>query len=286
LFSPASGRLDLASVFVQDQIALSSDFDLVLGVKIEHDGYSSAEAMPSIRATWRPDDQSMFWAAISRAVRSPTPFDADVVEMLGPVVFLVGNKNFSSEKLIAYELGYRTQLSSRASLSINVFDHEYDDLRSIELAPGGGLPLQWGNLLEGRIFGVEAWGNYQVADWWRLSAGLVVQDKELRVRPGSSGILGLTQAGDDPDHQATLKSSMDLDYGITVDANLRWVGHLPDPPVESYVEMNVRVGWQVSENLELSLSGSDFLHDRHREFTAPPSEDIEPGVFLEARWRF
>ena len=42
-------------------------------------------------------------------------------------------------------------------------DNLYDDLRTIEPAPAGFLPLRWGNRMEGYTYGLEAWGAYQVA---------------------------------------------------------------------------------------------------------------------------
>jgi iron complex outermembrane receptor protein len=208
----------------------------------------------------------------------------DVIEKLGALVFLDADRTFEPEKLIAYEIGYRGQLSPRATVSLTLFDHEYDDLRTIELAPGGGLPLRWGNRMEGRVYGVEAWGSYQATDWWRLSAGLVVQNKELDFKPGASGILGLSQAGNDPDSQAQLRSVMELSDDVTLDAVLRWIGRLPDPAVKSYVELNARLAWNLTEHLELSIAGFDLLHEEHREFT--PSDEIARGVFFEARWKY
>jgi iron complex outermembrane receptor protein len=140
--------------------------------------------------------------------------------------------------------------------------------------------------MEGRISGVEAWGSYQAAEWWRLSAGLTIQDKEVSFKPGASGLLGAPQAGNDPEHQAFVKSSMDLSDDVTLDANLRWIGGLPAPKVSSYVELSARIAWAITDKLELSVSGTDLLHNDHLEFTAPPSDEIPRGVFIETRWKF
>src|SRR3546814_6224172 len=75
----------------------------------------------------------MLWAAASRAIRSPTPFDRDVVETVGDTVFLIGPADFRSEKLTALEAGVRFVLTSQASLSVSSFYNLYDDLRNIEL---------------------------------------------------------------------------------------------------------------------------------------------------------
>jgi iron complex outermembrane recepter protein len=285
IFDPAHGQLSLSNFFVQDQMALSDDFDLTLGLKFEDDPYSGITPMPSARASWRVDDSNMFWAAVSRAIRSPTPFDTHVVEDLGPTPFLVGDPDFLPEKLTAYELGYRGQFSGM-SFSVSAFDSVYDDLKSIEVNPATGfLPLRWGNGMEGSVYGVETWGSYQAADRWKLSAGFNIQNESLRFSPGASGILGLSQQGDDPHHQASLRSSMNLTDSLTFDADLRYVGELPNPHVPSYVELNARLGWMINDRLELSISGFNLLHDHHLEF-APPSDEVKRSFFIDTRWKF
>jgi iron complex outermembrane receptor protein len=286
LFVPTSRTLNLADAFAQDRLALTDRLDLTLGIKAENDPYSGLVPLPSVRASWKPSDSILLWTAVSRAIRSPTPFDRDVVEKLGSLVFLTGNPDFVSEKVMAYEVGYRGQLSSRASLSVSAFKNDYDDLKTIEFAPTGSLPLQWGNMMRGDVYGLEAWGTYQAADWWRLSAGFNIQHESLRFAPGGSGLLGVAQAGDDPHHQASLRSSMNLTNGVTFDADFRYVGVLPNPRVPAYVELNTRLGWAVSKNVEISLSGFNLLHAHHQEFTAPSSDVIERSFFLETSVRF
>ena len=288
LFVPPRGQLNLTDAFVQDQLSLAENLDLILGIKLEDDPFSGISPMPNARVSWRVSDSTMLWAAASRAIRSPTPFDTDVVEKLGTSVLLTGNPDFLPEKLTAYEIGYRGQLSPRVSVSISAFDSEYDDLKSIEFSPLGGFPqfpIHWGNMMAGRVFGVEAWGNYLAADWWRLSAGFNIQSESLRFKPGASGLLGLAQAGDDPHHQASLRSSMDLSDRITFDADVRYVGTLPNPNVPAYVELNARLGWAISDSVELSLSGFNLLHGHHLEFAAP-SDEVKRSLFIDTRWKF
>jgi iron complex outermembrane receptor protein len=64
--------------------------------------------------------------------------------------------------------------------------------------------------MKGDTYGVEAWANWQVTAWWRLSPGITVLHEQLRFKPGASGILGIAQAADDPSAHAELSSSMDL----------------------------------------------------------------------------
>jgi iron complex outermembrane receptor protein len=139
--------------------------------------------------------------------------------------------------------------------------------------------------MRGNTYGVEAWADWQVLDWWRLSPSFTLLRKRLRYDTGASGLLGLAEAGDDPREQAMLKSSMDLGPRIALDASLRYVGALPEPALPSYVEFNLRVGWRVSARFDVSLNGWNLLHDHHMEFAAPAGESIGRNAALEARWR-
>jgi iron complex outermembrane receptor protein len=159
-----------------------------------------------------------------------------------------------------------------------------DDLRSIEPAPVGFIPLDWGNLLKGSTYGVEAWGDYQVTAWWRLSASYNWLSEHFKFKPGASGLLGVRQLGDDPAHQASLRSSMNVGRAFTLDADLRYAGQLPDPHVASFVELNGRIGWRISETVTLSLSGFNLLHDHHMEF--PGADAVPRSMMAGLQWRY
>ena len=282
-FVPPKRTLKLSNLFAQDTISLTETTRLTVGAKVEDGPYLGAEVLPSARLSWTPNEAAMLWAAVSRAIRAPTPFDRDVVEAIG-TPFLIGDPDFQAEKLTAYELGGRFQPGSRTSISISTFYNSYDQLRSIENAPGGFLPLRWGNGMQGHTWGVEAWGEYRAAPWWRLVGGYRFFKSDLKFKPGASGLLGVQQAGDDPKHQASLRSSMDLPHGISLDADLRYVGVLPEPRVSAYVELGGKIAWDVNDRLQLSLVGTNLLHARHSEF--PQSNEIPRSAVVALQWRF
>jgi iron complex outermembrane receptor protein len=178
LWDPARNTQNLANAFVQDQVTLTPDTQLTLGLKAEDDPYSGVSVLPNLRLSWTPGQNTLLWAGASRAVRTPTPFDVDVREKLGPVLFLTGNPVFKREKLTAYEAGWRGQVATRATVSVSLYYNVYDDLRTIELSPTG-LPLIWGNGMKGHTYGVEAWGSYAISDWWQLGAGFDAQRQHL-----------------------------------------------------------------------------------------------------------
>lgn len=283
-FAPPRRGLTLGNLFAEETFSPAADLKLTLGTKLEDEPFAGWQVQPDARIAWTPREDLLLWAAASRAVRSPTPFDTDVVERVGPLLALHGNRAFRPERVTAYEIGYRGTPVSMLSLSVSGYYNVYDDLRTIEPAPGGFFPLTWGNGLRGHTYGVEAWADWQVLDWWRLSPGVRTVTEHLRFAPGASGLLGTAQAGDDPHSEFKLTSSMRLPGRLDLDATLRHVGALPDPALPGYWELSARLGWRATRTLELSLDGSNLLHARHLELPVPYGEYIDRSIFARIDW--
>lgn len=283
-FVPSRRTLNLAAAFVQDTITITPDVRLTLGLKIEDDPYVKAKPLYNARLAWTPDPTTTVWAAVSTAVRAPTPFDRDVVERVGGQVFLVGNPNFEHVDLTAYEAGLRWQAATSLSLSMSLFYNEYRGLRNIEITPPTLIPLYWGNGIDGNTLGLDAWGEYRPTPWWRLAFGYSYLEKHLDFKPGASQILGAFQAGNDPRHRATLRSSMDLGDRVTLDADFRYQSRLPNPGLAAYAELDVRLGFLVTNQLELAISGRNLLHEHHEEFS--PGGSIPRSFHAGLMWRF
>jgi iron complex outermembrane recepter protein len=262
--SPVSESSSLWSAFVQDTVTLSENLLLTAGVKFEDSSYSGFEYMPSARLSWLPDDRSLVWAAVSRAVRTPSRLDRDLV---APGIF-GGGPNFKSEELTAYEAGYRTRVTAAVSGSITVFLHDYDDLRTTTLTPGGPSPAEFLNGYEGRTYGVEAWGDFQPLPWLRLSAGFTAFNKDYKLKPGFNDIANPPSTGADPDYEATLVSRFTLGENGDASLALRHVDALDEEPVPSYTELDARLAWRILPNVELSLTGRNLLDESHPETNA------------------
>ncbi|MDB5708512.1 MAG: TonB-dependent receptor plug [Sphingomonas bacterium] len=281
-FSPPRRTLFLGNLFVQDSIAIGKAVTLVIGAKAEDDPYAGVSFLPSVRGSVKLGGGATLWAAASRAIRSPTPFDRDVVETVGGAVLLTGDANFRTEKLTAYEAGLRSRLGRLASFSVSGFYNVYDDLRSIELTPVTGLPLRWGNRINAQSWGVEAEATVKPAPWWQLTAGYSFLHQRVTFDPDASRLLGTAQIGDDPHHQASLRSAIDLGP-VTLDGALRHVGQRPDPVVPAYTEADARIGWRVSRRLMLSVTGNNLLHRWHIEYAG--GERVPRSVLFGLRWQ-
>lgn len=143
-FVPPITSVNLADIFAQDSISLSDELELIVGLKIESDPYTSIEPLPNLRLSWQLNSQTLVWAAVSRAVRAPTRFDVDLRDTLAPsVLILTGDRDFQPEQLTSYELGTRVRVTKAANFSVSTFYDRYDDLRSVEWANMTTQPFLW-----------------------------------------------------------------------------------------------------------------------------------------------
>jgi iron complex outermembrane recepter protein len=283
-FVPANQDLSWYNIFGQDQIRLSDTWELTLGLRLEHNEYTQWETLPNVRLAWKPDDEQLYWAAVSRAVRSPARLDREIHAPPAEPFFIRGGPDFVSEVADVFELGYRASPSERTSFSITAWQHRYDRLRSGQLVPGVGLFIA--NYIEGDVSGVTAWGSWQAAPRWRLSAGGMILDKDLRLKPGSTDPIGPQNLGDDPDYQLMLRSTFDISSDWQFDAMLRHVAELPAPAVPSYTALDVRVGWRPTAHWDVSLTLQDLLDSEHVEFDDfAERSTFEPTGILRVVWK-
>jgi iron complex outermembrane receptor protein len=285
---------NLYSAFVQDEFKLAKALTLTLGAKLEHNDYTGLETEPNVRLQWAPASDQMVWAAVSRAVRTPSRVDRDLHQPRPPPAILTGNPEFKSETVIAYELGYRAQLGAKTSGSLSLFYNEYDDVRSLSFTPATILPLFFENNLEGETHGLELSVHYLVAEWWRLQGGYDLLRENIRVKSGRTDINHALNETADPHHQFSLRSAMDLPGGVQLDLAFRQVDSFPInnggvvATVAGYHELDAQLAWQITPEVELALVGRNLLHAHHAEYGAPSParEEVQRSLYAKLRWRF
>jgi len=285
-FLPATLDHSLYSGFAQDEISLASDWFFTIGSKLEHDDYTGYEVEPSVRLKWDAAPKEMFWAAVSRAVREPSRIDRDVVAPNNATPILAGSSAFVSETLIAYELGYRGEIVPKISTSISTFFNNYDSLRS--LTPGSTVVIA--NNLAGQTWGGELTADYQMQDGWLIHVGYDLLNENIWVKPGASDISNGLEDTSDPANQVFLRSSVDLPGNFDLSPAFRWVdtrsvvSGTTVGMVPSYLELDIRVGWHLDKNVEISVVGQNLLQDHHLEYGFPSAtaEQISRSVYGKA----
>ncbi|HEY0667794.1 MAG TPA: TonB-dependent receptor [Sphingobacteriaceae bacterium] len=292
-FLPNHRKMQLFSGFVQDEIAIIPEkLSVNIGTKLQHNEFTDFEVQPSVRLSYTPLKHHFIWAAASRAVRMPSRIDVDYFSPPFPVPpttpSITGGPDFNSEKLIAGELGYRTQPLSGLTVSLAGFYNVYDDLYSIEPIPGTRTS-QIRNGVEGTTYGFEFSGNYVVSSYWNLRAGYKWFDKELQNKPGNvANPAALGILGTDANNMALLQSALNLPANMQFDVVMRYMDELPatlsNKRVPSYVTMDSRIAWKYKKGLELSINGQNLFDKRHLEIGN--GAEIPRGVYGKLVWRY
>ena len=284
-------HLDIENLFAQDSFRLFDNLKVTTGIKIENSSFSNVDFMPDLRFSWAVTDNHMLWASVSRAVRTPSKVDR---ELQAPAVLLPAPR-FHSEKLTAYEAGYRGQPLASLSLSASLFYNLYDDLRTDHYEPVTIIPVQLRNGITGDNYGAEAWAKYGLTDWWRLSLGANWLQRTEHLKPGRVDLTFGQSLGQDPPYQAQLRSEMNLFPDWEFDAALRTIGHVKARDattgntqvlVGAYTEMDLRIGWHATRTTDISLEGFNLLHQRHLEANDPstyPPQYVPRAFMLNLR---
>jgi iron complex outermembrane receptor protein len=301
-FSPPRRSTHLASAFLQGELPIGRRLALTAGSKVDHNSFTGIELQPNVRLLWLPGSRHSLWAAVSRAVRTPTRVEADAIAIAAvpddPVERQIfGNDETEAEALIAYEAGYRTEPGRGVSLDLSVFYNDYDQLRTIEpgapdaSGPRVVVPLSYGNSATGRSWGAEVSALLRPLPGWRLRLSYSQLQTRFEVAADAPpGTVADAARGFDPKHMAGIHSSMDLPGNFELDVVGRYVGALEGAGVVDYATARIRLGWRWQRRVELSIAGQDLFAPRHREFPTgvyvADDRHIERRAYVQAVWRF
>ena len=89
---------------------------------------------------------------------------------------------------------------------------------------------------------------------------------------------------------------MDLPWRTEFDAAFRWIdtvhnanlGATTPSTIPAYAEVDVRLGWHATKNLEISVVGQNLLQAQHPEsgVPGPAQEQIERSVYGKVTYRW
>ncbi len=305
---PVSRNDQLFSAFLQDEITMVDDYLwLTLGSKIEYNDYSGFEVQPTVRIMWAPHQQHRLWAGFSRAVRTPSRAEHDmdlVIRMSPPLrepvqlpaiqLTINGTRDFSSEDVLNYEIGYRTTIIDNVSIDFTAFYNQYQNLRSAELVStlnhGTYIELAYtfANNHSAQTYGLEISTVWQMLNWWRWDANYSLLKTDLY---GKNVEL---ETAESPEHHVSLRSSMSPLESIDLDILFRYVDSARAvreamPTIDAYTSLDIRIAWRPVENIELSLVGQNLLASHHLEYVQEaftPITEINRGMYGQLSWQF
>lgn len=307
---------DLYSAFLQDEINLVADrLWLTLGTKYEHNDYTGSEWQPSARLLWKPGADHSLWGSIARAVRTPS-----IVEQYGRILMgrypvyqgnslvgagdinFVGNSDFDSEIVKAYELGYRWQANDRLSFDLAFFYNDYEGIYVTVASPpdsGGNIDSDFVNGRSGNGQGFELAADWQARSWLSFALAYSYQELDLTSDAGigvDAGHGWVSKSA--PQNQVSLRTSIALAEDWRLNLWLRYVdevscqdsANLGDVmELDDYVVFNANLIWTPAENLEFMLAGQNLTDSGQLRYLSEfqtPATEIERRVYGKFTWRF
>jgi iron complex outermembrane receptor protein len=283
VFERDSRSLETYSAFVQDTLTLVPDrLFAMVGSKFDHNTYTDFEVQPSARLWWNVDDDNTLWTAVSRPVRYPTRLEREGVVTLAfaeaePGEFVplsvIGNPDLESERLIAYEAGYRTRLARDLTLDLAVFYNDYTQLIFLPPTTVG----EWSDEGSGESYGGELAAAWRVRDNWQLQGSYSYVEVEIH------GPILPQDEGNAPVNQVKARSAWNVAEALELNSALYYVDRVPTPDADPYVRFDVGVTWRPRDHLELSVWGQNLLEESHREAS---EVEVERAGFVELAVRF
>jgi iron complex outermembrane receptor protein len=308
--TPKRRTVQIFNGFVQDELTLIKDrLRLTIGSKLEHNDYTGFEVQPNARLLWTPSAHHTVWAAVSRAIKTPSRADGGLRVNISAfpdpdgsptVIALLGNSKLKSEEVRAYEFGYRVQPNKKLFFDIATFYNFYDHLLTtdsdepfLEVDPQPAhlvIPIRFNHFMRGETYGMEAAANLNLTKRWRISGGYSYLGMRL-----SHKLLGQDAnvediEGGNPKHQYQFHSYYNLARNLELDTALYHVSRLPRQQVSAYTRLDVRFGWKIRENFEFSLNLQNLVDGRRPEYNGFDATvitgQVRRSVYGKATWKF
>lgn len=306
-FLPAKQTDSIYSGFAQYELQLVRDkLVLTAGTKLEHNNFSGFDYQPSVRLLWSPTKRQSFWLAATRAVRTPSRVDQDVQFLIviqatppPPIFFqITGDPKLKAEKLVAYEGGYRSQVSNHVYLDFSSFYNVYNDLQGygpLSLAESFNPPpvdllivVPYANAIEGRTVGTEIAPSWDITRWWRVRGSYSFLHMDLKDKPGFTDVGNLLSSymGSSPSHVVSFQSLINLPKHIEFDQIYHYSSELPEYNVHPNSTADVRLGWHPGKGFDFSVAAQNLLRPSHPEFGGDPGPlvGIKRSIYLKLTW--
>jgi len=319
------------SAFLQDEIALSPTLALTLGTKIEHNELSdkNIDLLPNARLNWAVSDRDDVWAAITSALRTPSYADRGITYTglgvasvfppgvppnpfpLPMQIQVTGNLATVSERLVAYELGYRGHFNERVSVDVSAFLNDYSKLRDNNAAglycdstgeainPFAPPPpclatstsvinrVVFGSGQKVRTRGAELALDWRAQEWLRVTGTYTRLHAQLKSAPKP---FDLPVVGSDPEQQFSLRSEIAASRNLDLDLWIRYVGQQPALSIDEYWTADLHAIWRPRATLEVSLTAQNLFGDAREEWMSELGDIVRTRIRSKMnaslRWSF
>jgi iron complex outermembrane recepter protein len=310
-FTPDRARETLLTAFAQDEIIVTGRVHVTLGAKLEHESDDGLLFQPTARLMWTFQPHRHVWAAVSRAIRSPSLVDKGLRIDFPPTVqaslpngpplaiTVLGNPAAQDEGLISTEGGYRLDLGLHAAIDVAAFLGRYKRLQTSEpslpnLVVVDGRPVLavttlFQNLLDADTKGIEISGRVAMSDAWQMDGAFSSFHLTPHLDASSLDSGAAAYDGTAPRYQWSAHSALSIGPRLQTDIMLFYVGALGQSDVPAYTRADARFEWTFTPRVSITAQGQNLLHASHAEsgpLTTIITTRLPRSVSLGVAWRF
>lgn len=291
-YIPSNRNIDFLSGFIQDTFPVFSDkLKGTLGVKLLDNDFTGFEYQPTARLAYQHNERNFFWAAYSRAIRTPNIANFDLFlnrQVIAPftVVTVEGNKDYGSERVNSYEAGWRARVNEKLTLDVTGYVMNGDNMGDIGVFDPP-LRYRFNNDVKANTEGIEVAVDWQASETWRLKG--TYSWIHLDVYAGREGPEGLT-----PQNMFSVNSYKNLSEDIELNTNIFFNDRLKEGSedvIDSWVRLDSGLVWHVNDDMRVGLWGQNLLDSGTRQFDPRGiinrgGSDVPRSVFIEMTYRF
>lgn len=290
------GRLDIAAGYIQDQIEISPQFEIVLGIRFEHlvthvtdrriIGFPVGQQRdfrvvndlwsPRAGLIFKPAENAGIYASFSR---SYLPRGGDQLNSLN-----LANQSLDPERFTNYEIGAKWDINPAFNVSAAFYQLDRENVIVLidPNNPGAGTELGGGQRSRG--FEISAAGN--LTGQLSLVGAYTYQQAEFR-RAISASVLEGAEIPNAPRHSASLWGRYDVTpkLGIALGATYqgrRFAAQDNLVRLPGYARVDGAIYYRISEHCDVQLNVENLL-DEHYFVFANSNTNITPGSPTSAR---
>lgn len=316
---------DKYTSFFQDEFKISNDLVATLGVKHEKNEFTKSQTQPSLRFGYSVSDETLAWASVSRAARTPatmahvwnwkfgaSPELESFVEQINAgssdrtFVEAIGSFDYESEISNTYELGYRSLVSNRLIFDFVAY---YSDLSKLRNLTFQGLKYyssddpdrvytsyltSLANEADGKSKGAELFIKVDIAPQLQSQLGytytkLTSKDELLFGTDYYPTLSFIT-----PRNTVYILSRYSIGDYWDIDIKMKHVSKRYNDTVFGYTlpaynDLDLRVAHRLAKDFYVAIVGKQLLDPSRSEITGtflgPVPTEVERSVFVEISWR-
>jgi outer membrane receptor for ferrienterochelin and colicins len=267
------------------------------------DNRTLSEPSANFTLSWRPDEKDSIRLAYARGVQVPSLIELGGLELgvqpaPGYTIDLIGNPDLKPTIVTNEEVMYDHTFTA-LKVGVRVFTQDWRDLKSS--LSENGLDILPTATTDGAITDVNA-SNSKMTGGELILSGSLAKNLDWHADYSGTNVTDSPFPGMDPVTRSVAfqettpkyRGNLGLDWSggpWEADANLHYVGKFQFyslvngalQPIKAYSSMSGRLGYDVSKDLTLAISGQNLLEPRQNQ-TGGLEVDREIAIAVTRKW--